>query len=66
MLGTIPLQGYQMSLLQTFWWKNERCKSFGSRNIILPKYGHGRGHFRIFRQFLKFSMPTKYVCYDVF
>ena len=28
---------------------NELFKSFCSRDRILPKYGHGRGHFRIFR-----------------
>ena len=66
MLGTIPLQGYQMSLLQTFWWKNELSELFGSRDRILSKYGHGRGHFRIFRQFLKLGMPAKYLRYDVF
>ena len=47
MLGTIPLQGYQMSLLRTFWWENELSKLFGSRDRILPKYGHGRGRFGI-------------------
>ena len=59
MLGTIPFQGYEMSLLRTVWYKNELSRSFGSRDGILPKYGHGRGRFGIFRQFLKFSMPSK-------
>ena len=55
MLGTIP----------SFWYQNELPKSFGSRDGILPKYGHGRGHFLIFCQFLKFSMPAKYLCFQV-
>ena len=46
-----PFQGLQMSLLQTFWWENELSKLFGSCDRILPKYGYGRGHFRIFRQY---------------
>ena len=48
-----------------FWWENELSKSFGSRDRILPKYRHGRGHFRIFRQYLKFIMSLKYLPYDV-
>ena len=65
MLGTIPSHGCQLSLLQTFWYQNELYKSIGYRDRILPKYGHGRGHFLTIRQFLKFSMPAKYLCYDV-
>ena len=53
-IGKIPFHGLQMVLLQTFGWKNELSKSFSSRDRILPKYGHGRGHFRIFRRYLKF------------
>ena len=66
MLGTIPSQGCQLSLLGTFWYKNELPNPFSSRDRILPKYGHERCHFLTFRQFLKFSMPAKYLCYDVF
>ena len=63
MLGTIPSQGCQLSLLRTFWYQNELPKSFGSQDRILPKYGHGRGRFGIFRKFLKFSnMPSKQFC----
>ena len=59
--------GPPLSLLQKFWYQNELPMSFGSQDKILPKYGHhGRGHFLTFRQFLKFSMPAKYLCYDVF
>ena len=61
MLGTIPSQGCQLSLLQTFWYQNELLKSFGSRDRILPKYWHGRGHFRIFRQYLKLVITRKYL-----
>ena len=42
MLRTIPSQGCQLSLLQTFWYQNELPKTVGSRDKILPKYGHGR------------------------
>ena len=35
--------------------KRKLSKSFGSRD----RMGHGRGRFGIFRQFLKFSMPSK-------
>ena len=66
MLGTIPSQGCQLSLLRTFWYQNELPKSFGSRDRILPKYGHGRGHFLTFRQFLKFIMPANYLFYYAF
>ena len=59
-------KGCQLSLLRTFWYQNELPKSFGSRDRILLKYGHGRGHFRIFRQYLKFVIPRKYLSYDVF
>ena len=45
-----------MGILRTFWWKNKLSKLFGSRDRILPKYGHGCGHFRILRQYLKFVM----------
>ena len=45
MLGTIPSQGCQLSLLRAFRDQNELPKSFGSQDRILPKYGHGRGHF---------------------
>ena len=65
MLGTIPSQGCQLSLLRTFWYQNELPKSFGSQDRILPKYGHGRGNFRIFRQYLKFVITRKYLSYDV-
>ena len=44
---------------ESFWYQNESSKSFGSQDRILPKYGHGRGRFGIFRQFLKFSKPSK-------
>ena len=54
-----------MGLLRTFWWENEPSKLFGFRYRILPKYGHGRGHFWIFSQYLKFVMPLPYE-YDVF
>ena len=65
MLGTIPSQGCQLSLLRTFWYQIELPKTFGSRDRILPKYGHG--HFlTLIQQFLKFSMHAKYLCYDVF
>ena len=59
-------KGCQLSLLRTFWYQNELPKSFGSRDRILLKYGHGRGHFRIFRQYLKFVIPRKCLSYDVF
>ena len=60
MLGTIPSQACQLSLLRTFWYQNELPKSYGSRDRILAKYGRGHGHF------LTFSTPAKYLCYDVF
>ena len=52
MLETIPSQGCQLSLLQKFWYQNKLPKSFSSRDGILPEYGHRRGHFGIFHQFL--------------
>ena len=46
-----PFQGLKMGILRTFWWENELSKLFGSRDRILPKYGHGRGHFGFFANF---------------
>ena len=40
MLVTIPSQGWQLSLLQTFWYQNELPRSFCSQDGILPKYEH--------------------------
>ena len=57
MLETIPSQGYQLSPLRKCWYQNKLPKSFGSREIILPEYGHRRGHFRIFHQFLNLVWP---------
>ena len=67
-IGKISFHGLQMGLLQTFGWENELSKLFSSRDRILPKYGHGRGQFRIFRRYLKFVMSLKYLDlpYDVF
>ena len=48
----------KLSLLQTFWYQIELPKSFGSRDRILPKYGHGRGRFGgFFANFLNLVRP---------
>ena len=52
LLGTIP----SLSLLRTFWYQDELPKSFGSRDKILPKYGHrgpGVAVLGFFANFLK-------------
>ena len=58
MLETIPSQGYQLSLLRKCWYQNKLPKSLNSsRDKILPEYGHRRGHFGIFQQFLNLVWP---------
>ena len=50
--------GLSSDSLANIWYQNELLKSFGSRDRILPIYGHGRGRFGIFRQ--SHNLPSHY------